>query len=363
VKRDSVLIIGAGPAGAVASVLLARSEWDVTLVEQSRFPRDKVCGECLSAVGLDVLRRHELARLLEPFNPVTLTRAALHAPDGSSVTLDLPGPMWGISRLVMDEVLLEAARDAGARVLQPARCETLESTTDHVSVTLRDLTTNTTQSIETSHAILADGRGALLPARPMPTDDFGIKTHFVNVDAPTDTIALFGVNGHYGGLAPIENDRWNVAFSVPKSRLKSGAKNLDALFTSIVSENDALRRQFRRATRVSDWLTSPLPRFAVADEWPARVIPIGNAAAALEPVGGEGMGLAMKSAELAADALLSGSSMDQLKQSFDALWTTRRAACRATAMLMSRPTLAQFAVPLVDAMPGLHRAAMSLIGK
>ena len=52
-----VTIIGAGPAGSTAAILLARAGWDVTLVEQSRFPRDKVCGECLSALGFDVLER------------------------------------------------------------------------------------------------------------------------------------------------------------------------------------------------------------------------------------------------------------------------------------------------------------------
>ena len=59
----------------------------------------------------------------------------------------------------------------------------------------------------------------------------------------------------------------------------------------------------RRRRRVGPWLVSPLPRFSVARRWPERVIPVGNAAAALEPIGGEGMGLALRSAELAAAAL------------------------------------------------------------
>ena len=42
-------IIGAGPAGSVAAIALARLNWRVTLVEQHDFPRDKVCGECVSA--------------------------------------------------------------------------------------------------------------------------------------------------------------------------------------------------------------------------------------------------------------------------------------------------------------------------
>ena len=47
-----IVVIGAGPAGSVAAALLARAGLDVILIEQHRFPRDKVCGECLSALGI-----------------------------------------------------------------------------------------------------------------------------------------------------------------------------------------------------------------------------------------------------------------------------------------------------------------------
>src|SRR5206468_1372117 len=84
------------------------------------------------------------------------------------------------------------------------------------------------------------------------------------------------------------------------ARVTNAGEPLEALFEEIASENVAMRQQLQRASRVSDWLVSPLPRFAVMRDWPDNVIPIGNAAAAIEPVGGEGMGLAMRSAELAA---------------------------------------------------------------
>ena len=54
-------IIGAGPAGAIAAIELRRLGLDVLLIEQHRFPRDKVCGECLSSVGIDVLEELGLA--------------------------------------------------------------------------------------------------------------------------------------------------------------------------------------------------------------------------------------------------------------------------------------------------------------
>src|SRR3954447_13079786 len=119
------VVIGAGPAGSLAALLLARGGWDVTLIEQHPFPRDKVCGECLSALGLDVLRRAGLLDTFRNETPTTLTQASLHAATGESATLPLPSEMWGLSRACLDLRLLDAARAAGALVLQPARCERL----------------------------------------------------------------------------------------------------------------------------------------------------------------------------------------------------------------------------------------------
>ena len=111
------------------------------------------------------------------------------------------------------------------------------------------------------------------------------------------------MRGSYGGLAAIEGDRWNAAFSVPAARLKQHRGDVDALFAEIARENPMLAARLAPRERVGEWLASPLPRFSVRRTWPPAVIPVGNAAAALEPIGGEGMGLAMRSAELAAQML------------------------------------------------------------
>src|SRR6476646_1398225 len=112
--QSPLVIIGAGPAGCIATLLLARAKFSVTLVEQHRFPRDKVCGECLSALGLDVMRRAGLERHVGGLGPAELRRTILYAPDGGRVELRLPRPMWGVSRRALDAALLDAARDAGA---------------------------------------------------------------------------------------------------------------------------------------------------------------------------------------------------------------------------------------------------------
>src|SRR5688572_25864578 len=362
-----VTIIGAGPAGSVAALLLARANWRVTLLEQHRFPRDKVCGECLSADGIEVLSRIGLRESIEALHPIRLTRSIFTGADGPAATFDLPREMWGIPRSVMDARLLNAARDAGANVLQPWRCEHVTGGVCPV-VRARDLETNEIRELSPHYVVVADGKAAFGAARPETTGDFGLKAHFADVDAPGDAIMLLGAHGPSVGVPRVTETAWNVALSVPQARLRACDGDGDRVIEMMKTENETLAAVLAGARRMTDWLAGRLPRFGVATEWPRRVIPIGNAAAALEPIGGEGMGLAMRSAELAVDALVSaqrdGVEVDvtRLRRSYGDLWNTRRFASRASALAVSHPTLAQAVLPMAQSGP-LARLAMSWMGK
>jgi 2-polyprenyl-6-methoxyphenol hydroxylase-like FAD-dependent oxidoreductase len=361
-----VTILGAGPAGTIAALLHARRGWNVTLVEQHRFPRDKVCGECLSALGIEVLARCGLRDTIAALGPVELRHATLVPPRGAPCTLALPRPMWGLSRSALDIALLDAATAAGTRLLQPCRCEELV-VDPPPSLRVRDLAANELFTLAADFVLLADGRASFAHDPPRSTGDLGVKAHFVGVDdAPADGIRLFGLAGHYVGLAPIEADRWNLAMSVPAAKVKARRGDLDALFATIRRENPRLADAMRSSRRVGAWLTCPLPRFAVRRRWPERIIPLGNAAAAVEPIGGEGMGLAMRSAELAADELCSAAETGRpvdapcLRQQMRQLWRPRRFGCRAGAVLLSRPSVARVMARLT---PPLAPVAIKFVGK
>ena len=359
----SALVIGGGPAGSVAAALLASGGWAVTLVEQHRFPRDKVCGECLSALGANVLHQMRLLEALLSLGAVRLGRTLLHSPSGVCAAAPLPRPMWGVSRVALDGLLLHAAARAGAQVLQPARCEGVAGGS-RPSIRIRDLVTNTVDQYDADVVLVADGKSAFLDGGvPPPTGDLGIKAHFENVDGPRDAIELFGLHGSYGGLAPIEGGRWNAALSVPALRVRPFKGDLSALFGELIEENVNLRRRLRCAVRIGGWVASPVPRFAVRPDWPENVIPLGNAAAAIEPIGGEGMGLAMRSAQMVADALLSGENFARIRQRFAALWRTRGAASRGSSLVASSRRCADAFAPLLRAAPLLLRPALSLVGK
>lgn len=349
----SAIIIGAGPAGSVAAIRLSRAGWQVRLIEQHRFPRDKVCGECVSALGVDVLERLGVPGYL---NPVLLTRALVFDSSGQALRLHLPAPMWGVERSVLDCRLLDLARDAGASVHQPARCESI----DAGHVVIRDLQSNSVSNLSDSLVLLADGKGR------RASGDLGLKAHFAHVDFPGDAIGLFGVRGHYLGVAAVGVGKWNIACSVPARRVRRFEGNLDRLFEQIVSESRALSRAMHTAGRVSPWKSSPLPRSDVARQWPLGVIPLGNAACSIEPIGGEGIGLAMRSAEIAAEHLILTDGRPDvgfLRRQYRTLWSARPQTCRAAAIALSKPMLAKTSLGIARALPGLSRMVLRAMGK
>src|SRR5204862_8049170 len=93
-----VVVVGAGPAGSSASIVLARGGRRVLLLEKARFPRPKVCGEFLSPDAVSSLRTLGVLAAVERARPERIARGSLHWTGGRSVWFDLAEHALGISR-------------------------------------------------------------------------------------------------------------------------------------------------------------------------------------------------------------------------------------------------------------------------
>ena len=216
-----------------------------------------MCGECLSSVGLAALDRAGLTSRLKSLQPTVLVRTLIHTRDGPTLDIPLPRPMWGLTRFAMDRELMAAASEAGVVVRQPARCERL-SGGRRPGLTWRDLRSNQVTHTGADWIVVADGKGSLLPpGAPPSTGDLGIKAHFGSVAGPRDAIELFAGPGCYGGLAAVEGNRWNAAFSVPVAMVRQCGGDVAAAFEHIVAFNPTLADRLRNAQRPTRWLGRP----------------------------------------------------------------------------------------------------------
>src|SRR5689334_2331269 len=123
--RYDAIILGAGPAGSTAALLLARAGWSIAIVEKSSFPRRKVCGEFISATSIPLL--HNLG-VLDDFLYQAGPEVRLVGLFAKDATLSAPMPEpanaiakrgRALGREHLDRLLLQAARNAGANVWQP----------------------------------------------------------------------------------------------------------------------------------------------------------------------------------------------------------------------------------------------------
>lgn len=353
-------IIGAGPAGCAAAFHLVQAGFSVTLIESRTFPRPKVCGEFISPAATG----HLLAILpeadLRAAGAQTIRHLALSYADRTATWMT-PQPGWSLSRERLDSLLLSAAQRAGAAILQPVTVRDVAFADDAVMITLADGT-----ALSTDLIIHADGHGRHDPAGPTPAaaNLIGHKCHLRIPGAPESTCAIRSAPSAYIGTIPIEDGGHTCALVASAALTRRFAGNADALLTH-------LWPTFRPEWRTTAWLSSGVPRSGYIHPGHPRSFRIGNAAAAVDPVGGEGIGLALWSGETLAhairDAFLPHASanapdfainhiLPRVQATFARAYTarlrTRRVACRLTAAILTRPRFVRVLWPLT-AIPAL----------
>jgi geranylgeranyl reductase family protein len=115
---SDVLVVGAGPTGCAAGIVLARRGLRVVLVDRQVFPRDKTCGDAVSNDGLDILTELGAKSAVDREAHATVRRGAAVFPDGTRITRQYERPGFIVPRYHLDDCLRRAAEAAGARVLQ-----------------------------------------------------------------------------------------------------------------------------------------------------------------------------------------------------------------------------------------------------
>jgi 2-polyprenyl-6-methoxyphenol hydroxylase-like FAD-dependent oxidoreductase len=157
------VIVGAGPAGSTASILLAKAGWRVALIEKQEFPRRKVCGECVGATNIPLLQNLGLGAAFARAAGPELLQVALWQ-GNSSVVADLPpagngSSRWGrsLGRETLDTMILEQARLSGVQVMQPWSLQAFRGGAGNWQCDVRDTKSAKMLSLQSAVAIDAHG--------------------------------------------------------------------------------------------------------------------------------------------------------------------------------------------------------------
>jgi menaquinone-9 beta-reductase len=291
-------IIGGGPAGCAAAIVAARKGARVLLVERTRFPRQKVCGEFVSAESLGLLQN----LLVNDFHHL-LTRA----------------PRISSSRIFLDGSMLEARIDPAAASiarfdLDAALWETccLEGVETHAETVVRSVEGNApfrivseTQVFEANAVINASGRWSNFTSpeiRAQNTNQkwIGIKAHFYEASAALST-DLYFFDGGYCGVQPV-----STATNGSGTRINACAMvraDVANTLSAVLLLHPGLRERSRTWKPTMETVsTSPLV-FHKPEPVQNAILQVGDAAAFVDPFVGDGISLALRSGALAAECL------------------------------------------------------------
>jgi flavin-dependent dehydrogenase len=390
------VIVGAGPAGSAAAIVLARSGWSVALIEKQRFPRRKVCGECIAASNFALLDSLGIGEAFHnvagpELRTVGLMRGAQQVIAELPVTAD-SHHRWGraLGREVLDTLLVERARSVGAVVLQPWSVRSLEGSAGdwHCEVRATD-SPRGEMTLQAPIAIAAHGSWEALPGtqpsrRPdrRPSDLIAFKANFDRSAQPEGLLSVLSFDGGYGGMVVGDGGVTTLACCIRADRLGSirrdlpGASAGEAIEALLRRECLGVRNALAGSVRNGTWLAAgpiaPGTRLRRDD----RLLRIGNAAGEAHPIVGEGMSMALQSAWMLCDRLL---ALHGRERRGDAAWQSsvareyaaqwhRQFGLRLKLAAMfahaaASPALGPALLALASCWPGLLRRGAHVSGK
>lgn len=300
--RYDALVIGGGLAGCSTALQLARQGHEVLLVEQSTYPRQKLCGEFLSPEAQSSFRRLRVLDAVREAGASSIDRTRLTAPNGTSTEHALPDEALGLSRCQLDHLLFQHACAAGAEGRSGTRVTDVQGSLDD------GYTVKTgTETLEARLVLGAYGRRARLdqtlgrPFLEQTTPYVAFKAHYAGPAASEvqSTIELHSAPGGYCGLSPVEDDRVNVCWIGRTDALQAAGSTPSAMLEENLRQNPVLDDRLRGLTRVSDQFeaVSQVPLMAKS-RFADDVCMIGDAAGMIAPLCGDGMAMALQTADL-----------------------------------------------------------------
>jgi len=315
-RSAEVVVVGGGPAGAATAWWLARAGIDVVVVDKARFPRPKPCSEYMSPQASRLLEEMGVLAQVEDAGAAQLAGMIIRAPNGVLIRGVFAGThRWrghrdrglSLERTLLDPILLDAARRAGARVLEGAR--------------VQDVVLDRAGRASGVSLVAADGIAATLPARLVIGADglrsvvarrlgltrmsrfprrIALVTHYAGIAGVGELGEMHVERDGYLGVADVGNGRTNVAVVIPAARADELSAGTEAFLERWIASRPQLRDRFAGATRVTPLRTTGPFASRARRAWASGAALVGDAADFFDPFTGEGIYAALRGGELLA---------------------------------------------------------------
>jgi flavin-dependent dehydrogenase len=386
VRRDwDAVVVGAGPAGSMTALELARAGASVLLVERTPFPRWKVCGSCLSPGTQEVLRSAGLGHILPELGAPSLHTLRL-AGWGQAAQIPL-GPSVAVSRAALDAALVRSTREAGVTFLAPARATVGACAAGFRRVALE--VGGETAEVEARVVVAADGLGSPTLGRAQALDAGSrgsrVAGGHVTPSAPIGFGALFPIDASgfeagvihmavgaegYVGAVRLEDGTLDVAAALnvdaDAAEERAGAGRAGTGRASHIRPEEAVSRLLEGAgfsslpqAPLEGWKGTPRLTRTVPVRGAQRVFAVGDAAGYVEPFTGEGVGWALAGARTLAPLALEGirrwdpGLVRAWDRAYESTVGVQARLCRGLAWALRRPGLSRVGIHLLRNVPAV----------
>ncbi len=370
-ERWDVVIVGAGIAGSLAALGLARRGRKVLLIERAKFPRHKVCGACLNGDAIAGLHSAGVWDKIEALGGHWLNQYSIRS-GLNRANLELPGG-HAVSRFAMDRVLAESAIAAGAQFLSDTAVTIGSDAPDSATRSLHD---NDGHRYQASVLIAANGL-ASKPASGDPNDRLvvpsdsriGLGAHWTQSDDPRGPMHLssgvvymaIGETG-YVGLVVTENQVINLAAAVDRSAVQASGP-AEVCHQILHSCGWDLATQLQ-ATHFRGTPTLTRRRKIAGGH---RLFYVGDASGYVEPFTGEGMAWAIRAGSAVVPRV--EAAIDRWTADLPRQWTVdlkqtlgnQQRRCRMISRLLRHPVLVRHTVGALSRFPRFGRFAVRQI--
>ncbi len=300
-QKFDVIVIGGGLAGLTSAIHLAKAKFKVLLIEKNDYPKHKVCGEYIS---------NEVLPYLEylGFNPFEfgakkISNFELTTHNNKSIKANLPLGGFGMSRYEMDFQLYKLALKNGVEVLKDSVVDVnFEANNFNVETKLN-------QQLQSKIVIGSFGKRSNLDVKfqrefmTKKSPYLGVKIH-VSGDFPEDKVALHNFKGGYCGVSKVENNHINLCYITDFETFKT-YKDIDTFQSEVLFKNTALKEIFNTTeSQFEQPLTISQISFETKSPVENHIIMCGDTAGMIHPLCGNGMGMAIRSAQLASHLII-----------------------------------------------------------
>ena len=354
----NVIIIGGGLAGLSSAIHLSKQDIKVLIIEKNTYPKHKVCGEYISNEVLPYLQYLEID--VFKLGAQKINKFELSTPKNKLIKAPLPLGGFGISRYTLDNALAKKAIQNGAKIIQDSVID-IQFFNDAFSIQTKNRT------FYSKIVIGAYGKRSSLDIKldrnfiKQKSSFLAVKTH-VKGDFPKDLVALHNFKGGYCGVSKVENDIINLCYITNFEAFKK-FRNINEFQEKVVFKNKYLNSIFKNSQPVFETpLTISQISFSSKSPIENHMIMCGDTAGMIHPLCGNGMSMAIRSAQMASQLIINYlqgkiESRIELEKAYQKSWNqefkTRLKGGHFAANIFSKNQLSEMLVPIIKQIPNL----------